>query len=109
MGEYWKPINITRREFIDPQRLSCGLKLSEWFYESSPVVRLMNAKWSRSDVVWAIGDEGARVQLVGADAPPPQDNLDLSDSVDISVPYCGVLPYENFPLLELWRASQRSP
>ncbi len=29
MGQYWKPVNIDKREFIDPRKLGCGLKLWE--------------------------------------------------------------------------------
>lgn len=29
MGQYWKPVNLTKREFIDPHRLNTGIKLLE--------------------------------------------------------------------------------
>lgn len=29
MGQYWKPVNLDKREFIDPHKLGCGLKLWE--------------------------------------------------------------------------------
>lgn len=29
MGQYWKPVNLDKREFIDPHKLDCGLKLWE--------------------------------------------------------------------------------
>lgn len=29
MGQYWIPVNLTKLEFIDPHKLSCGLKLWE--------------------------------------------------------------------------------
>lgn len=29
MGQYWFPVNITKREFVDPRRLASGLKLWE--------------------------------------------------------------------------------
>jgi hypothetical protein len=29
MGQYWKPVNIDKREFLDPHKLGCGLKLWE--------------------------------------------------------------------------------
>lgn len=29
MGQYWKPVNLTKKEYIDPHRLACGLKLWE--------------------------------------------------------------------------------
>lgn len=29
MGQYWKPVNLTKKEYIEPHRLACSLKLSE--------------------------------------------------------------------------------
>lgn len=29
MGQYWKPVNLTKREFINPHKLASGLKLWE--------------------------------------------------------------------------------
>ena len=29
MGQYWKPVNLDKREFIDPHQLGAGLKLWE--------------------------------------------------------------------------------
>ena len=29
MGQYWKPINLDKREYVDPHKLGCGLKLWE--------------------------------------------------------------------------------
>lgn len=29
MGQYWKPVNLTKREYIHPHRLNVGLKLLE--------------------------------------------------------------------------------
>ena len=29
MGQYWKPVNLTKREFISPHKLNTGLKLLE--------------------------------------------------------------------------------
>ena len=29
MGQYWLPVNISKREFIHPHKLECGLKLCE--------------------------------------------------------------------------------
>ena len=35
MGQYWKPVNLTKREFIDPHKLGTGLKLLEQSSSSS--------------------------------------------------------------------------
>lgn len=29
MGQYWKPVNLDKKEFIDPHKLGAGLKLWE--------------------------------------------------------------------------------
>lgn len=29
MGQYWRPVNLTKKEFIDPYKLGAGLKLWE--------------------------------------------------------------------------------
>ena len=29
MGQYWKPVNLTKREFINPHKLGTGIKLLE--------------------------------------------------------------------------------
>lgn len=29
MGQYWKPVNLTKREFINPHKLGSGIKLLE--------------------------------------------------------------------------------
>lgn len=29
MGQYWKPVNLDKKEFINPHKLGCGLKLWE--------------------------------------------------------------------------------
>lgn len=29
MGQYWIPVNLDKKEFIDPHKLGCGLKLVE--------------------------------------------------------------------------------
>ncbi len=35
MGEYWKPVNVTRREYIHPHHVNEGLKLTEWTWPGS--------------------------------------------------------------------------
>jgi hypothetical protein len=98
--EYFKPVNLTRREFIDPHRLRCGLALHQWLRDGSPVVRLMKEKWAISDNVWAIGDGGGIQCLSGDENNPPPLGLELIDFVDISVAYCENLPWEGFEIVE---------
>jgi hypothetical protein len=86
MGEYWKPVNLTRREYIHPHRANCGLKLMEWNYAGSPVRKLMKAHWPPTDDVRALSDYGGEMQLYGSSGPevsPEYCDLE-SDFVDIS-------------------------
>jgi hypothetical protein len=74
MGEYWKPVNVTRREFIHPHSLNNGLKLGEWTWPDSSVVRAM-AMWSDSDDVRIVSDYGGEIQVCGT----PDDEVDYHD------------------------------
>lgn len=83
MGEYWKPVNLTRREFIHPHHMDCGLKLGEWWEWNdkpvdSPVRRLMDQRWPAADDVRAVSDYGGQLRLRGdGDAPwPDYDTLE---------------------------------
>lgn len=65
MGEYWKPVNVTRHEFIHPHAVGCGLKLGEWNHPSSRVMQIMESRWAPTDDVRAISDYGGYTQLSG--------------------------------------------
>jgi hypothetical protein len=72
MGEYWKPVNLTKREFIHPHHVGNGLKLPEWWGYDSNVVKAMKAHWSPDDDVRAVSDYGGTMRLSGnGDAPYP--------------------------------------
>ena len=64
MGQYYKVINVDKKEFIHPHKFGCGLKLMEWCYiddkgESnafvSAMVYLLNNRW-KGDRVYVVGD-----------------------------------------------------
>jgi hypothetical protein len=66
MGEYWKPVNVTRKEYLHPHSLDCGLKWREWNYPGSPVLRRMDEVWpEQADDVRAVSDYGGEEQLRG--------------------------------------------
>ena len=88
MGEYFKLANVTRREYIHPHRVDCGLKLPEWNYPDSPVWRRVAAlkaaaRWTDGDELRAVSDYGSVYRLTGApktdtyDAHGNYDNTDL--------------------------------
>lgn len=56
MGEYWKPVNLTRREYIHPHDFGEGLKNGEWNHPGSGVMQLIKARWPSTDVVGAVSD-----------------------------------------------------
>jgi hypothetical protein len=64
MGEYWKPVNMTKREYIHPHHMDCGLKLGEWNHESTPVRKLIDSRWAGDDVR-AVSDYGGEMQIAG--------------------------------------------
>lgn len=71
MGECWRAVNLTRREYINPNDINCGLRLQEWNWADSPVMRLIKQRWSTTDAVIAISNfEGLQI-LQGA--PPGMD------------------------------------
>lgn len=64
MGEYWKPVNVTRMECIHPHDFNDGLKLGEWFhtgdFESATLKalrKLCAGPW-KNDVVLIASDYG---------------------------------------------------
>lgn len=65
MGEYWKPVNVTRKEYIHPHNVGCGLKLPEWNSSDSAVWRIIAKAWSETDDVRAVSDYGGEMQLQG--------------------------------------------
>ena len=70
VGEYWKPINLTKREFIHPHELGCGLKLGEWHHHDSLVMRrvqelLDQGRWSPTDDIRILSDYGGEMQMYG--------------------------------------------
>ena len=97
MGEYWKPVNFTRREYINPHRVNCGLKFSEWVHPHSAVFRRIDelvsqGKWGPADDLAAVSDYGGFFQLRGVPGPKPEPAGetydDLTDALfkDVSLP-----------------------
>lgn len=70
MGEYWQPVNFTRRQFVDPHEVGNGVKLGEWYgYDSATMARvkalLKSGAWLESDDVAAVSDYGGDIQMHG--------------------------------------------
>ena len=88
MGEYWKPVNLTRGEFIHPHHVNEGLKLGEWNHPKSGVTKAMKAHdWKSTDDVRAVSDYGGQLQLSGrGDAPWPDFDTLEEDFVEVGWP-----------------------
>ena len=74
MGEYWKPVNLTRKEFIHPHRLNDGLKWGEWTSPHTRTMRAIDALlrvgcWKQDDDIRAVSDSGNQQQLRGSPDP----------------------------------------
>lgn len=71
MGVYWKPVNVTLREYLHPHRLGDGLKRAEWVPHPDSATNLRIAalfesgEWSRADDIRAVSDAGSEEQLFG--------------------------------------------
>jgi hypothetical protein len=77
MGEYWKPVNFTKREYVHPPRLDCGLKLGEWHYPESAVMcrvtgLLASGQWQATDDICACSDYGGLLQMFGSKGERPE-------------------------------------
>lgn len=100
MGEYWKPVNLTRGEFIHPHHVGCGLKIMEWNHPGSGVRLVMKDHWKPTDDVRALSDYGGEMQLSGV--PGSQDSPHYEDieaqfvEVGLTVRKLGVISVESF-------------
>lgn len=65
MGEYWKPVNVTRGECIHAHDVNEGLKLAEWTWPGSAVLALM-ASWSPEDDVRIVSDYEGDIRVTEA-------------------------------------------
>ena len=59
MGQYYKIVNVDKKEYIDPFNLDCGVKLMEFSYVGNTVIKLMThllaTSW-KGDRVYVVGD-----------------------------------------------------
>lgn len=62
MGEYFKPFNVTKQEYIHPHQVDCGLKLAEWLHPESNVIRLA-CRWSATDDIRILSDYGTDIRV----------------------------------------------
>lgn len=87
MGEYWKPVNLTKREYIHPHDLRDGLKLDEWGHFGPHTMAMIRDRWQCDDTVVYVSDYGGfrLVSGVGCENDSPAyDSLDDDGYMRIS-------------------------
>ena len=65
MGEYWKPVNVTRKEYVRAHRVDEGLKLSEWTWPGSRVMAIV-ATWGPTDDIRIVSDYYGDIRVTDA-------------------------------------------
>lgn len=88
MGEYWKPVNVTKREYIHPHDLNDGLKIGEWTWPKSRTMQMIAERWEPTDTVIYVSDYDGLQLVSGAlqGFPPTYDSLDADGYRRISRP-----------------------
>lgn len=68
MGEYWKPVNVTRKQYIHPHRVDEGLKLAEWTWsrDSHVLTLALRLGWSVRDDIRIVSDYGGDLRVTDA-------------------------------------------
>jgi hypothetical protein len=65
MGEYWKPINVTRKEYVHAHEVNEGLKLVEWTWPGSAVLAIVGT-WVPSDDIRICSDYEGDIRVTDA-------------------------------------------
>lgn len=69
MGEYFKPVNVTKKEFVHPHNVGDGLKWPEWVTRDSATMRRVKSlfasgAWAKDDDVRIVSDYGTEAKLL---------------------------------------------
>lgn len=90
MSEYWKPVNVTKQEYVHPHNTrngGNGLKWGEWNYPKSNTMNRIqelfeSGEWDPKDDIRALSDYGGCRQIYGkstGDLPPYDEATDWPD------------------------------
>lgn len=94
MGEYWRPVSVTKNETISPHRFGNGLKWGEWNHPGSATREaldmLLASRW-RDDVVVIASDYGGLARVQGEPEGIDPEGL-YRNARDISEEVGGVSP-----------------
>lgn len=78
MGQYYKLVDVDKKEIVEPWAINCGAKLMEWSYcraeMACALMNLMAGKW-KGDRVYVVGD------YAEADNPNEPFYLALSETL----------------------------
>jgi hypothetical protein len=89
VGEYWKPINVTKREYLHPHDFDCGMKLCEWSCPGSPVMSAMgqlmaSGRWSSDDLI-VFGSDYRRYLAHSGSGDVPNNVYELADDEFLNI------------------------
>lgn len=60
MGQYFIPVNVTKKEYIHAHAFGDGLKMGEWTYPSSRTMQALKVlkatRWAGDEVIDFVGD-----------------------------------------------------
>jgi hypothetical protein len=71
MIERWKPVNLTKRQYISPQSFGCGDRLDDWNAPDSPVMNraqmlVLEGRWSLKDQMVLASDQRGLLPFLGS-------------------------------------------
>ena len=100
MGEYWKPVNLDKRQQVHPHYVDDGLKWREWVSDETGVIDerprdsatrrtvlrlLTEGVWSSSDEIRIVSDYGGSVPWFGPiTSRPAEYDDDWVDAHELS-------------------------
>ncbi len=70
MGQYYLAVNVTRGEYISHDLSGdWSIKHGWWLHARHPILAIMHIRWSATDDVRFVGDEGTVEQYTGEPGP----------------------------------------
>lgn len=82
MGEYWKPVNLDKKQQVHPHHVGDGLKFGEWVIPSHSNTRrrveqlVATGVWDEDDEVRIVSDYGGSEHWLGRETDRPADYHD---------------------------------
>lgn len=102
MGEYWMPVNLTKKTYVHAHRVDEGLKLGEWGNPHSAVLAILS-RWSHEDDIRVVSDYGGDLRITPA-AKAGEDRAELYDLIQDDPAFVNLTSLEGTPNTVLLRA-----